>query len=159
MIDISREKVERARVKAEKYYKSIIPVPCPYFNGERIAFNARGLEHIKFKDVRQARPSKDQYIRFRLLELAPEILKMSRTLQGLSHRKNMERLRTHGKWTHELKVVSYYEFTAVIKEKTRVRVIVKQIENGQKFFWSIIPFWKMSKTGGKLLYDGKPEID
>ncbi|MBL4644470.1 MAG: hypothetical protein JKX80_01240, partial [Candidatus Pacebacteria bacterium] len=94
MIDISEEKVERAREQAEKYYKSINSVPCPYFKGEKITFNARGLEHIKFKDVRQARSNKDQYIRFRLLQLAPEILKMSRTLQGISHRKNMERLKT-----------------------------------------------------------------
>ena len=44
--------------------------------------------------------------------------------------------------------VSYYEFVAILEDKQenkRVRVVIKQIENGPKYFWSIIPFWKMDR--------------
>ncbi len=58
-----------------------------------------------------------------------------------------------------LKPVTYYEFIAVLK-RNRVRIIVKQIENGQKFFWSIVPFWGMNEeTMTRILHDGVPEED
>ncbi|MCX6738477.1 MAG: hypothetical protein NT098_00300 [Candidatus Parcubacteria bacterium] len=53
----------------------------------------------------------------------------------------------------------YYEFVAVL-DRTRVRVVVKQIETAPKCFWSIIPFWKINETNGKRkLHYGKPEYD
>lgn len=58
-----------------------------------------------------------------------------------------------------LKHVTYYEFIAVIK-RNRVKIIVKQIENGKKIFWSIIPFWGMNKdTATRMLHEGNPEED
>jgi len=55
--------------------------------------------------------------------------------------------------------VHYYEFVAILKDK-RVRVVIKQIDDGPKFFWSIIPFWKIDKNNNrrKMSY-GNPEID
>jgi hypothetical protein len=39
-------------------------------------------------------------------------------------------------------------------------MIVKQIEDGQKFFWSIIPFWGMNtETMIRILHNGFPEED
>ena len=65
----------------------------------------------------------------------------------------------HGRTETVMKPVKYYEFIAVVK-RNRVRVIVKQIDNGHKFFWSIIPFWGMNKkTMSRLLHDGLPEED
>ena len=58
-----------------------------------------------------------------------------------------------------LKLVTYYEFIAVVK-RNRVRIIIKQIDNGQKFFWSIVPFWGMnSEIISRILHDGVPEED
>lgn len=53
--------------------------------------------------------------------------------------KKFEHVRMHSRTQSVLKLVTYYEFIALIK-RDRVKVIVKQIENGQRFFWSIIPF-------------------
>jgi hypothetical protein len=61
----------------------------------------------------------------------------------------------------------YFEFVAVVG-KLRIKVIVKQIDGGQLFFWSIIPFWRMEDLASvegerpkrrRLLYDGDPETD
>lgn len=158
MNGIDQKKFDLVRSEAEEFYKSIGEIKCPYFQ-EKIAFNAKGWEHICFQRLRQARPHQDQYIRFRLIGLAPKIIQASHTLQGISARKSFERERTHGRWEAVMRSSRYYEFVAVINEY-RVRVIVKEVENGPKYFWSIIPFWKMDKiTGRRLMHSGKPEID
>lgn len=54
---------------------------------------------------------------------------------------------------------SYYEFIAVI-ENIRVKVIVKHVEGGEKFFWSIIPFWRVNGEASKrILHTGNIEED
>ncbi len=143
MVYFSEEQFKDAKDRAESFYKQIVEVYCPYFQ-EKICFNAKGLEHLKFRKKNHARPKEDQYTRFKIISLAPRIIELSRTLQGILHTKNFESIRSHGRTDTMLKVVSYYEFIAVIDEK-RVRVIVKQIEDGQKYFWSVIPFWKMDR--------------
>lgn len=159
MIQISEERFNRAKEESERYYAAIGSVRCPYF-GEEVVFNRKGLTHLKFKGERQARLRVDQYIRFRLLKLAPEILSKSHTLQGIHRRNSMERKKINNRWETVMQPVIYYEFVSVVKEKTRVRVIIKQVGGGKRYFWSIIPFWKMDNmTGKKRLHDGKPEID
>ena len=157
-MEIDQRKFEAVRERAETLYKSLGEIWCPYFQ-EKVIFNAKGIEHIKFHSIRHARSHQDQYIRFRLLSLAPDIIKSSHTLQGKSVRKNFEREKTRNRWESIMRTITYYEFVAVIKD-VRVRVIIKQVENGPKYFWSIIPFWKMDKiTGGRVLHNGKPETD
>ncbi len=158
MDDIDQKKFHKAHQEAENFYKNIEKVFCPYFK-EEVAFNAKGLEHLKFSGLRRARSHGDQYIRFRLISLAPRIVKESHTLQGISVRRSMERVKTNSRWESVMRMVTYYEFVAVIKD-VRVRVIVKQVEGGQKYFWSVIPFWKMDKMSKKrLTHSGKPETD
>ena len=159
MDNIDPIKFERARNEAEEFYKKIGGVECPYFK-EKIVFNVKGIDHIKFSRLRHARPHRDQYIRFRLISLAPKILQDSHTLQGLSKRNNLERVKTNSRWESVKRLVTYFEFVAVVNGY-RVRVIVKEVESGGgKYFWSIIPFWKMDKiTGSRILHSGKPEID
>jgi len=158
MINFTNEQFEEIKNKGETFYKTIGEVYCPYFK-EKISFNAKGLGHLKFKNIKKARPEKDQFMRLRLIHLAPEILKTAHNVQGIFETKKFERIRIHSRTDTVLKPVSYFEFIAVIK-RNRVRIIIKQIENGQKFFWSIIPFWRMNKeTMTRILHDGEPEED
>ena len=152
-------KFNKTKQEAEDFYKTVGDIYCPYFK-EKITFNAKGIEHIKFQRIRQARSHQDQYIRFRLIALAPQIIKNSYTLQGVSQRKSFERIKTNSRWETVMRSATYYEFVAVIKGY-RVRVIVKEVEGGQgKYFWSVIPFWKMDKiTGQRIMHSGKPETD
>ncbi len=152
------ENFDEVRIKGEELYKSFNEVLCPYFKG-KVSFNAQGLEHLKFKQQRKARAQQDQYMRFRLLHLAPLVLKLSATLQGVWETKSFERTRMHSRTELVLKRVIYYEFVAVI-EKVRVKVIVKEVEGGNKFFWSIIPYWGIDKnTQKRKLHSGYPEED
>ena len=149
---------ESVKKEAEEFYHSINKVYCPYFK-EEVAFNSKGLKHLKFKDDQQARPRSDQYPRLKLISLAPEVLKLSRTVQGISKRKKLEYQKTNSRWEYTMKLIKHYEFIAVLKS-VRVKVIVKEAEGGQKHFWSVIPFWGIDKkTSQRVLYSGNPEND
>ncbi len=158
MIEFTEQQFKEVKEKGEEFYKSLGEVVCPFLK-EKVSFGAQGLEHLKFKRRGKARLEKDQYMRFKLLHLAPEILKSSHTLQGILETKKLERIRMNSRTDTVLKPVTYYEFIAVLN-RNRVRVIVKQIDHGQKFFWSIVPFWGMNiETMRRILHEGMPEED
>ena len=158
MLEFTDEQFEEIKSKGENFYKSITEVYCPYFK-ERVSFDAQGLEHLKFKRRGKSRSEKDQYMRLKLIQLAPEILKLSHTSQGVFETKKFEYVKTNNRWEYVQKIVTYYEFIAVIK-RDRCKVIIKKIESGQKFFWSIIPFWGMNEeTKIRIFYSGIPEED
>lgn len=158
MIQFTEEQLRVVKEKGENFYKSLDEVYCPYFK-EKITFNAQGLEHLKFKQREKARDEQDQYMRFKLIQLAPEILKISGSVQGIWETKRFEHVKINKKWIKTLKNVTYYEFIAVIK-RNRVKIILKQIDDGKKIFWSIIPFWNMNKeTMTRILHEGNPEED
>jgi hypothetical protein len=157
-MESEEEKFNRARKEAEEYYESIGSVWCPYFE-EDVHFNVKGLRHLKFKDWGKPRGKQDQYVRFKLIHLAPEVVRLSRTVQGILKTRGFERQKTNSRWENILKEVAYYEFIAVV-QNVRVRVIVKEVVGGAKLFWSIIPFWRKHPNGNRrLLHTGKPEID
>lgn len=154
----SEDDFMEVKKRAEALYQTFGEVPCPYF-GENIAFNAKGIRHLKFKSDQQARPKTDQYSRLKLIHFAPEVLKKSRTLQGIWETKRFEVQKTNSRWEHVMKDVTFYEFIAVL-DSVRVKVIIKQVQGGEKHFWSIIPYWGIDAAKSKrILYSGDPEHD
>ncbi|KKS13867.1 MAG: hypothetical protein UU67_C0014G0001, partial [Candidatus Daviesbacteria bacterium GW2011_GWB1_41_5] len=97
------------------------------------------------------------------IKLAPEIIGQSKTLQGIWTTKKIERVKVNSRWDKVMKVITYYEFIAVMESrgsKIRVKVIVKEVGGGEKFFWSLIPFWGTNKnTNERVMYSGNPEND
>ena len=151
---------EEIKQTAETHYRSIGEVFCPYFN-KPVGFSAKGLDHIKMKEWNKARLVSDQYLRLKFLKLAPTVISKSGTLQEFVERKHFERQKINSRWELRTMVVRYYGFVAVIG-KLRVKIIVKEIEGGKPFFWSIFPFWKMKEdpiTGEikKIFHEGDLE--
>ncbi len=162
-MEFSIDKFNEVKHEAENFYNKINLVYCPYFK-EEVLFNVKGLDHLIFKNWNKTRPIIDQYVRFRHLQLAPEVIRNSKTLQGIWVTNKFERIkRKDGKWEQKLKLITYYEFIAVLEShgsKVRVKIIVKQIHGGEKFFLSIIPFWGKNKNiGERIMYSGNPEDD
>lgn len=156
--EISKANFDKTKEEGENFYKTLGRVYCPYFK-EEVSFNAKGLEHLKFKQKNFARSLPDQYIRFKILKFAPEVLKLTKTVQGVSEQKVFELIRSNQRNEHKMANAMYYEFVAIL-DRTRVRVVVKQVGNAPKYFWSIIPFWKINKENGKRkLHYGSPEHD
>jgi hypothetical protein len=154
--NISEEEFQTIRTKAEAVYAAFGAVRCPFLD-VHIQFNAKGLDHIKFKQWNKARSRNDQIMRLKLLHLAPLVLKKSHTVQGVETGNKFERVKIHSRWEMKMTHVIYFEFITVL-EKCRVRIIVKQINDSQPYFWSIIPYWKQSEFGKKL-FSGLPESD
>lgn len=158
--------MDEAKKIAEKFYVSIGEISCPYFN-EKVSFNAKGLDHIKFKDFSKSRTKLDQYVRLRLIKLAPQVIARSHTLQDYYETRKFERRKINQRWEKQFVLVKYFGFVAIIND-CRVKIIVKEIQGGKKFFWSIIPFWKMKATfnqsknaheNKKILHDGDLETE
>jgi hypothetical protein len=161
-MDFSIEKFNTVKQEAELFYKTIHSIRCPYFQ-DTVYFNTKGFDHLIFKGFNRTRLVQDQFARLRHIKIAPEILGNSKTLQGYYKTQKFERIRRNRKWERVLKVVTYYEFIAVVEShgsRVRVKVIVKQVEGAEKHFLSIIPFWGTNKTTGeRIIHSGNPEHD
>ena len=67
-------------------------------------------------------------------------------------------MKINSRWEKVMKTVNYYEFIAILKE-IRVRIIIKQVSGGEKYFWSIVPYWKMDNNQRKIMNYGDPKED
>jgi hypothetical protein len=161
-VEFTIDTFNTVKQNAENFYNKLGSVRCPYF-GEDVHFNVKGWEHLVFKGFNRTRLVEDQFARFRHLALAPEILRNSKTLQGIWRTQKFERLKRKNGWEKVLKVTTYYEFIAIMEShgaKVRVKIIVKQVEGAEKHFLSIIPSWGVNRqTGEKVLHSGDPETD
>jgi len=143
-MDERQIKFDQIKKSAEEQYRKINSIFCPFLN-KKVNFNAKGLDHIKFKEWNKTRLISEQYLRLKFLKLAPLIIEKASTLQEFSETKVFERIKRNARRERMLTPVRYYGFVAIIKFKVKIKIIVKEIENGQPFFWSVIPFWKTKK--------------
>ena len=143
--------------ETQEIYRTLGQIRCPYFQ-DSIHFNSQGLEHLRRKSWNRGRDRRDQFMRLKHLARAPEILRLSRTVQGIEETHEWQRRHKHGQWEKVLVPVTYYEFMAVL-EGRRFKVIVKQAPGGERIFWSLIPFWRQSEQGRRVLHDGDPALD
>lgn len=152
MLELTDPEYRRVRAEAEAQYQAIGRIRCPYFL-DTVVFNTGGFRHLCFKSWNRGRDRRDQFMRLKHLARAPEILRQTRTVQGIEHRYEWERRRRHGRWERLMIEVTYYEFVAVLAGR-RFKVIVKQLPGGERQFWSLIPFWRQTREGKRLLHDG-----
>jgi hypothetical protein len=146
------------RQEAQELYAHLGRIRCPYFQAN-IHFNTEGFRHLLFKmSWNRGRARHDQFMRLKHLSRAPEILRLSRTVQGMQETHERERRHRHGRWEKLLVPVAYYEFVAVL-DRRRFKVIIKQLHGGERIFWSLIPFWRQNEQGKRLLHDGDPAED
>lgn len=162
IMDINKAKFNQSKTEADTYFKSITSVKCPYFNNDPVYFNSEGFEHIIFKEWNKTRSKTEQYTRFRLLPLGVTVIKRSGTLQEFDERKIFVRRKSKDGWNKILKLVKYYVFVSIIGD-LRLKVVVKEIEGGQKNFWSIYPSWEIKKNINgeikKKFFTGDPETE
>lgn len=150
---------KKFKKKTEDLYKKIKEVYCPYF-AEQVAFNTKGLNHIKMKAWNKSRSTQEQLVRLKLLKYAPQIIRKTHTLQEFKEVRKFERQKINSRWEQRVVTIRYYAFIAIIDEK-RIKVVVKEIDGSKKIFWSIIPKWKTRKSAveeiKKILCEGNLE--
>jgi hypothetical protein len=153
-------KFEKTREAAEIAYKLIGKVKCPYLN-DFVHFNSEGFEHLLFKKWNVTRPREDQYMRLKLIPLAVKALTLSHTLQEYKEAQVFVRRKSNSVWKQEMKAVKYYAFIAILNNAL-IKVIVRQVDGGQRNFYSLIPKWRLEGNNGdkkRITHSGDPEED
>lgn len=117
-----------------KIFDSSKAVSCPAFSGERIVFNAKGINHLIYKGNRSRREEARILTNIRLLPGAIKVLKLMPYWQEESG------------YIKEEVSYKFWTFEAVVDDR-RIKVIVRQIGNGRKHFWSVIPAWRRDRYG------------
>jgi len=138
------------REKAKNFYHTVKAVYCPYF-GEDVIFRSDGLKHIQYRG-KHKRHVNVQKMRYKLLHFAPRLIKKTNTLQEYERKKLFVEVKMNKRKVKQFKEVRFFDFIAIIDD-WKIKVIVRQIGNGKKHFWSIIPNWKTRKSkDGKKIY-------
>lgn len=123
--------------QAKLFFITHREVYCPAFPNEVVKFNGKGLNHLFYKSARRKRSLKEIVIRTKMLPRAFELLEKSIVPQ--------EEDQYVGK---NDKVFRFWGFHGVIGNKL-IKVIVRQVGNGDKHFWSAIPWWRKTRFGNK----------
>jgi hypothetical protein len=99
-------------------------IPSPRLDGAYVAFNNIGFKHL----IRKAkvRSKKEQMKRFNLLRTVPDILKDPDAI--VSYRSEFR----------DGRMVHYWAFSKEKEGTTKIRVVVRQIGNGIKHFYSVM---------------------
>ena len=83
-------------------------------------------------------------------------------MQEFDERRMLVRQKINSRWESRARVVRYYVFVAIINN-ARIKVIVKEIEGGAAFFYSLYPSWRVEKNEDgkkrKIFYSGNLESD
>ncbi len=110
------------RFKKEYYETKYIR--CPAFNSELVYFTHDGFNHLIYKE-KKPRDLEEQTRRFNLFKFAKEILRTSKKFNTYKHL-----------ISKRLVKVYYWSFMKYIHGR-RMTVIVRQIGEGEKHFFSI----------------------
>ena len=150
-MEIPKARLDEVKAEAERRYKAVGSLYCPYFEDE-VHFSNEGFEHLLFKRRNRPRPGIEQYTRLRMLPLAQEVIRKSHTLQEHSRQVTIIRQQSSNQWNKRPKWVNYYVFVAIVRPLVRIKVVVREIEGGSKHFYSLFPAWRVeSDAGGKTI--------
>jgi hypothetical protein len=154
MKEIPQEQFERTKERARNLYHSIREIYNPYF-ASRITLNSDGFHHLEFS-ARRARTKEEQYLKFRLLSRALEVIRKSGTVQ--EYRKSLVRVGKPSKrdGLTPMKEAEYWGFVAIVgtSHSIKIRVIVRKIGAGNLTFWSVMPDSKIKDGIQRLNEEG-----
>lgn len=114
-------------IKFRQKYRSIGSVKCPALENEMVYFGRSGFNHLLRKGKR-LRDGQVQWKRLSLLQFAPYILKMAKQYE--THTVTNDPI-------HPKKLINYWTFVRYGLLERKITLVVRQIENGKKEFYSI----------------------
>ena len=127
---------EKSKKFAKKIYSKIGRIPCPAFDGELVAFTSVGFNHLIHKGY-IPRTRNEQKRRFVLVQYAEEIIKNPRAEITFRQTEEKYLVNRHGQKVLVTSVANFWTFHTDIN-KCAVKLVVRQIGQGQKQFQSIM---------------------
>lgn len=157
MQDVSN--YQKIREDAVNFYGMIGKIRCPALRNDVVHFNSVGFNHLLYKKANCERSKIDQITKFKLLAKAKLIIEISTTYQEYDESlKEIVKMK-HKQKVKEISAVYYWGFIAIINGY-RAKVIVRQIGNGQKHFYSVIPAWAIiSYRNIKVVSNAKGNLE
>ena len=144
---INLEDFSKLKEKIRLIYKEIGSVYSPALKSN-IVFNSDGFHHLSYDGSRKERNKRVQKNKFMFLKDGVEVLKKSTTIQEYRRliypigKKDKNGLR-------KTALIEWFGFFSIINfsRKIRIKVIVRRVgeDKGKYHFWSIMPFWALSK--------------
>ncbi|MFH1601460.1 MAG: hypothetical protein ABIB61_00705 [Candidatus Shapirobacteria bacterium] len=128
------EFLKKYKNQIKKIFKETGCVACPAFPDEKIIFNAKGVNHLIYKGSRSRRERNRIQTNVRLLPRAIKLLRLMPFAQEESY------------YIKNDITYRFWAFEAVIDDR-RIKVIIRQVGQGKKHFWSVIPAWRKNKFG------------
>lgn len=127
--------LEAAKKFGCAFYAAIDRVRCPAFNGEYVAFNSKGIGHILYK---RTRTPQEIIRRLFYLQYAEAIIADSNAKVLSERRVEKEYIKKNG--VHKLCEVDarYWNFMKSVESSLVIKLVVRQINNGGKYFYSIM---------------------
>ncbi|MBC7943461.1 hypothetical protein H7X68_03115 [Candidatus Saccharibacteria bacterium] len=133
---------ERLKIKTKDFYGGIDTIQCPALNA-KIHFTSEGFNHLRYSKKRE-RPLKMQEAKLQLVPKGKKLLEKTSTIQEYCDGLEMIRRKKHKKTVKESVMVQYWGFIAIING-TRLKVVVRRVDNGKYLFWSTVPLWRSTK--------------
>jgi len=147
----------RTREKAFNYYKGIGVVFSPALKG-KVHFDSQGFNHLIYKRKNKERNKREQVFKFKLINKARQIIEIATTFQEYDEGLLEMQRKKYKKRVLETIVVKYWGLVAVIDDY-RIKVIIRQMGNGEKHFWSVIPAWTTKQYKGiKIIRQAKGDL-
>jgi hypothetical protein len=133
---------EKLKVESKLFYDAIETVACPAL-GAKVHFTSEGFSQLRYSKKRE-RTLKMQEAKMKLLRKGKKLLETTATIQEHYDGYEMIHRKRHKKVLKESLMVQYWGFVAIIGE-TRLKVVVRRVDNGKYMFWSTIPMWRSTK--------------
>ena len=159
MVDVSN--YNKIKEDAANWYHRIGRVAAPVFGSELVHFTSEGFNHLVYKNARTERSKAAQITKFRLLGNSLKLIKTATTFQEYEESIKEFSVQKFRKRVLVPKIVKYWGLIAIM-DTWKIKVIVRQVGNGNKHFWSAIPNWTTSQYRDlKYLANmkGNPEED
>ncbi|HAM88717.1 MAG: hypothetical protein US83_C0003G0044 [Candidatus Falkowbacteria bacterium GW2011_GWC2_38_22] len=129
---------ENIKKSAESFYGKIGKVNCPALK-ELVYFNSEGFNHLLYKN-KSVRTQKEQALKLKFLAIGKEIIELSTTYQEYDESLKEIQVKQFKRKVMKTVMIKYWGLVAIIRG-CRVKVIVRQIGEGKKHFWSVMPTW------------------
>lgn len=142
MPDVSN--YDKIKEDSASWYNKIGRVAAPVFDNELVHFTSEGFNHLVYKDARTERSKETQVMKFRLLGNALKLVKLATTFQEYEESIKEFTVQQFKKRGRVSKVVKYLGLIAIMGT-WKIKVIIRQVGNGHKHFWSVIPNWTTSQ--------------
>ena len=155
-MEINRESFIKIKEKAEKLYLEKKEIYCPYFQ-KKVILNSDGFHHLQFSSRRE-RNKNEQFLKFRLLQLALEIIGKSGTIQ--EYRKILMPIGKKSKQDGfvKMKEVEFWGLVAIVGERSKkIKAILRRVGDGNITFWSVMPYSKIKNGEQKIFTEGIEE--